>query len=97
MIKYLVKSISVATENNPSFKAGDTDICWYGKKNVVVGRLPNINQKYSSAYWFNHLVLKSGYDRACDAKKNWCYKNPENTKYWKTTVEIIAVDPENID
>ena len=88
MTKYIVKETSVATPENPSF-AGETSIYWHGKGNQVIGiegdhaRHPTTPSKY--------FICEYGYDRLCDAKRNWSYKNPENSKYWRSTAEIVEV------
>ena len=95
MKKYLVKITSVATKENPIF-AGEIDINYYGRGEshiahegnhgdgiYRIGKLEDIN-----SYW----IEKDGYNRECDAKRSYMYKNPENTKYWKSTAEIITVE-----
>lgn len=90
MVKYIVKVTSVATPENPSF-AGETSIYWYGKGGEVLcvegTHRPNENRPM-----WEWGVREYGYDRLCDAKRNWSYKNPENSKYWRSTSEIVEVN-----
>lgn len=86
MVKYIIKITSVATPENPSF-AGKTCTYFYGKGGVTLGADDEWNKM---PLWENGVRLH-GYDRLCDAKRNWSYKNPENTKYWKSTAEIMEV------
>lgn len=80
MKRYLVKQVSVATEENPNF-AGETHVSFHGNHGIF-----DINA-YSE-----YLVKEYGYKRRCDAKRNWTYKNPENSRFWKSTVEIVEVE-----
>ncbi len=81
MKRYLVKQISVATKENPNF-AGKISTSFHGKDGEF-----EIGDTHSG-----HLVREYGYKRRGDAKRNWTYKNPENSKYWKSTVEIVEVE-----
>lgn len=38
-----------------------------------------------------YFVRKYGYKTKADAKRNWSYRNPENTRYWRTESHIIRV------
>ena len=42
----------------------------------------------------NYNILNYGYNRECDAKRSWIYKNPErNSSYWTPDeLEIIKVE-----
>ncbi len=44
--------------------------------------------------YFNFLVHEYGYNRACDAKRSWLYKNPaKNREFWEDEIiEIIKVE-----
>lgn len=100
MIKYLVKSISKATEENKNF-AGKVSTYYHGKGDYLVSTDNELiwNAPKSLSPYF---VSEYGYDRLCDAKRCWSYKNPENDKFWKTTcsivkVEVSATDVQEID
>ena len=86
MIFYLVKEVSTATAENKSF-AGQKHTGIYGKgdKLLAYDGDPWLNRKLDSYH-----IKEYGYTRKCDAVRNWTYKNPENSKYWKSAVEIVA-------
>lgn len=89
MKKYLVKETSYATENNKNF-AGMDSVSYYGKGSK---RLAHHGSAAVACYSVSALHLyqieEYGYDRECDAKRSWIYKNPENTEHWQSTVEVI--------
>lgn len=89
MKKYLVKETSIATEDNPSF-AGQTAISWMGKGDTILKHVSPDGK--SDCDLLRYTLDDYGYDRECDAKRNWTYKNPENDKYWTSTVEIVEVE-----
>ena len=93
MAKYIIKITNVAKDSNPSF-AGATCVYYYGKKEKLVGdEAFNISPLIGMDY-FNFLVHEYGYNRECDAKKSWLYKNPDkNREFWEDEiVEIIKVE-----
>lgn len=90
MKKYLVKQVSIATKENLNF-AGEVAISYYGKDEKQIG--------YGGSHYYpgenepsRYMIEQYGYNRRCDAIRNWIYRHPENTKYWKSTVEIICVE-----
>ena len=90
MVKYVVKETSVATPENPNF-AGETSIMCYGKDGVVLYR-GGTHCRHPDEHMWMWGVTEYGYNRLCDAKRNWVYKNPENSEYWTSTVEIVEVE-----
>lgn len=89
---YLVKETSVATDQNPSF-AGEVAITHYGKDQYLLARSGSHAVTMHSEKAFNdYQIREHGYTRRCDAVRSWIYKNPENTKYWQSTVEIVEVE-----
>ena len=84
MKRYVVKETSVGTEENPNF-AGEVQVWFHG----VRDNLLSAKEFSRLSDWFIHNY---GYKRKCDAKRNWAYKNPENTKFWQSVVEIIEFD-----
>ena len=89
MKAYLVKETSVATQENPSF-AGETSIAFFGKDQSLLAQCGTHAFQH-----FNHIGIwgkEKGYKRPSDAKRSWIYKNPENSKFWKSTVEIVEVE-----
>ena len=92
MIKYLVKETSVGTEQNPNF-AGHTHISYHGKQGNLCfekSSMPYEDEKFEA--YFPYFAREYGYNRICDAKKSYTYKNPENTKYWQSKVEIVMFE-----
>lgn len=88
MKRFLVKTVATATQENPNF-AGAVHEYLYGKEQKLVAASgdPWINQEAYPA-----MIRDYGFSRECDARRSWIYKNPENSKYWRTEVEIIAVE-----
>ena len=95
MTKYIIKITDVAKNSNPYF-AGATHVYYYGKKEELVGDETFNNNDFFliGMDYFNFLVHKYGYNRECDAKKSWLYKNPaKNREFWEDEViEIIKVE-----
>ena len=87
--RYLVKTISVATEDNPNF-AGQTAIAFYGKRDK---RLSYQGDHAEKTHSFQKLwdgdIKEYGYRRVCDARRNYWYTHPENTKNWESVSEIV--------
>ena len=88
MKKYLIKEVSTATDDNPNFR-GEVQERLYGKGMEMIMCK---GTKYDDFDFSMYKYEEYGYDRECDAKKSWVYKNPENTKYWTSTVEIVCVE-----
>ena len=92
MKKYLVKTTSVATDENPNF-AGQVQICYYGKQERVLGMAGSHAKATHMESPLNlYLAREYGYNRKDHAKRAWSYRNPENTKYWTTEVDVIEVE-----
>ena len=90
MFKYIVKQVSVATEENKNFR-GMVSIGYYGKDQKLIGHYGSFaKEMHDEMELTNYAIKEFGYDRLCDAKRSWIYKNPENTKYWQSTVEICC-------
>lgn len=90
--KYVVCTTSVATPENKNFKDCIFHY-WHGKHNTLIwSDDPFINPIREQYSFKDYYVMQYGYDRLCDAKRNWSYKNPENTQWWKSTTEIIEVE-----
>lgn len=91
MIRYLVKTISKATLDNPNF-AGQEMTAYYGKDQKQVACMGSHARAMHMESDFNdYLIEEYGYKRECDAKRSWIYKNPDNGKYWTTKAEIVQV------
>lgn len=94
MKKYIVKEDSVATAENKNF-AGETQIAYFGKEDTCLGAEGTHIDRYcpTSQTGLNmYMVKEYGYDTEAQARRNWTYRNPENSKWWKSTVSIIAVE-----
>lgn len=81
MMKYLVKVVYTATDNNPNF-AGEVKTYWCGKEEH--------SEVDTYCRWF---VEEYGYARRCDAKRNYHMRpeNQNNEKFWTKTAEIVEV------
>lgn len=92
MIKYLVNEVSIATEENVNFK-GQYSNKFYGKGDKCVAHTGTHAEAVHDLEELNDWNIKEyGYDRMCDAVRNWTYKNPENSKWWKSTVCILKFE-----
>lgn len=92
MKKYLVKTISIATEQNPNF-ANQECISYHGKgQKTLCQRGSHAIAINSVIEMDNYLVKEYGYDRLCDAKRSYQFKHPENNKFWSSTSQIIEVE-----
>ena len=86
--RYLVKTVSTATPENPTH-AGSVVTDYYGKAEEL------LFSDYRGCRYNNltpALVKEYGYKRECDARRAYSYTHPENTDYWRTTVEIVKVE-----
>lgn len=81
---YIIRQTLIATEENKSFD-GENRVYLYGK-NEESFILPDNGRCIESVFISNY-----GYNRIQDAKRNWCYRNPENTKNWSTTKNEILL------
>ena len=91
MKRYLVKETSTATEQNLNF-AGKTCTSWVGKNQQLIRHEAPVGYDLASFDRTCYMAKDYGYKRRCDAMRSWVYKNPENTKYWHSTVEIVEVE-----
>lgn len=92
MTKYIVKTTSYATENNKNF-SGKMIYGLYGKNQKLLEMGGSYAEERFLDFGMSTYMLREyGYNRECDAKKSWIYKNHENTEYWKSTAEIIAIE-----
>ena len=92
MKRFLVKTISKATESNTNF-AGTEVISFYGKNQKLLGHIGSCAEApHTTMDLQKYLIKEYGYTRECDAKRSWCYKNPENSKYWTSTCEVVEFD-----
>ena len=92
MKKYIVMSTSFATKENPNF-AGQVAISYYGKNQKLIGHVgTHAKATYSELPLENWLIKEYGYNRLCDAKRSWIFKNPENTQFWRSNTEIIEIE-----
>ena len=88
---YLVKVTSIATSENPNF-AGQESITYHGIGDRTIAHIGSHAEAIHEVSELNQYMIETfGYLRECDAKRNWSYKNPENSKYWKSTAEIVDV------
>ena len=85
-IYYLTMNISTATVRNMSF-GGEVHTYIHGKEDKLLDADGNrhINCHLLTPYW----VRQYGYKTEAEAKRNWSYRNPENTEYWQTESRII--------
>ena len=91
MAIYLVKHTSIATDENSNF-AGKVAITYNGIGDRILACYGSyFEATHNTRELTPYMVETFGYLRECDAKRNWTYKNPENTKWWKSTVEIVDV------
>ena len=92
MKRYIIKSISKATDENKNFQ-GQEAIAYYGRAEKMIGYEGTHAEAIHMVQDIHpYMVKEYGYTRLCDAKRNWSYRNPENTKFWRTKVEIIEFD-----
>lgn len=88
---YFIKSISTATETNPSF-AGEVHIRVSGKgEEDIFCETPDgwYNKDFTM---YAYGIMEYGYKRLCDAKRSYSYKHPQNDQHWTTTVKIVTFD-----
>lgn len=94
MVKYIIKTYSKATKDNPNF-ANEDFTAYYGKNQKLIGYVGSHAEHVKSVLELNNYnILNYGYNRECDAKRSWIYKNPErNSPYWTPDeLEIIKVE-----
>ena len=92
MKRFLVKIISKAAEINPNF-AGTEVISYYGKNQKLLGHTGSYaGASHTTMDLKEYLIKEYGYTRECDAKRSWWYKNPETSKNWTSTCEVVECD-----
>lgn len=94
MKKYLIKTVATATAENPSF-AGQTHIFYYGKNQSCLGSSEDLGRVWKvndPSELPKFLIEEYGYSRKCDVARSWILNNPENSKFWTETTEIIEVE-----
>ena len=91
MTKYLVKVTYVAKENNKNF-AGETQVWYKGKKGRTVACDGGSFYGYPKAPQDDYFTRVYGYDRLCDAKRSYSYKNCADEDAWYKSVEIVSVE-----
>lgn len=88
--RFFVKSVSYATAQNHNFAGAICTIIKGKAENCVYSNHTqdsSFNQDFSY-----YLAREYGYKRACDARKSYSYRHPQNDEYWQTEVEIISID-----
>ena len=92
MKKYFVKVIATATDDNPSF-AGMVEESLYGKDQKLLESMGEVASLLGTSYKASTFEFAEyGYNRLCDAKKSWIYKNfekPDFEKFWTNKVSIV--------
>ena len=89
---YLVKTVSMATENNPTF-SGMEYISYSGKGEKTIATWGSAAEAmHSTKEMTRYDALEYGYKRKCDAVRSWMYKNPENSEYWKSVTSIEEME-----
>ena len=95
MIKYAVRQTHRATDNNPNY-AGQTAISWYGKAQQMLGYQGDHAEAVHMAVDDERIRFMAslyGYDRECDARRSWVFKNPDQSGFWCTVEnEIVAIE-----
>ena len=94
MKKYLIKTVATATAENPTF-AGQVHVLWYGVNQSLLGSsvdLGMVKKVNDPSELPQFLIEEYGYSRKCDAARSWILNNPENSKFWTETTEIIEVE-----
>ena len=92
MKKYFVKVIATATDDNPNF-AGMVEKSLYGKDQKLLESKGEVSTLLGTTYRaHNDMFEEYGYNRLCDAKKSWIYKNfekPDFEQFWTNKVSIV--------
>ena len=94
MKKYLIKTVAMATAENPTF-AGQVHVLWYGVNQSLLGSsvdLGMVKKVNDPSELPKFLIEEYGYSRKCDAARSWILNNPENSKFWTETTEIVEVE-----
>lgn len=87
---YAVMEKMAATDRNTNF-AGEHRTAIIGKYNKLLlhegDKSGWLDRNLLAPYW----VREYGYKRPCDARRNWTYNHPENSKYWSSEVSIVTL------
>lgn len=89
-VYYLVKSVFTATEENKNFP-GQVVTTIHGKENQRLYMDGSYKKMSDFTILYPGMVRMYGYKNKRDAARNWSYKNPENSQFWTTEVEIVQV------
>ena len=89
--RFFVKSVSYGTAENPNF-AGAIHTYIEGKSGRMISSEHTDDSAYSNQDFSYYLAREYGYKRACDARRSYAYKHPQNDKYWRTEVKIIEIE-----
>ena len=86
---YIIKSVSTATPENHNY-AGKVHTYYHGVGDMLIG-------SHTGDPWIDfplseYRIEAFGYSRMCDAKRNFSYRNPENSKYWSTVATIEEIE-----
>lgn len=88
---WFVKSVSTATPENKNF-AGEVHTYIFGKNSSrLYEDVPDgfYNCDLTDCPYY---IVENGYKRACDARRSYEYKHPQNDKSWTTTVKLVSLD-----
>lgn len=88
MKKYLVMNKSTATAENENF-FGETHTYIFGKGCESVAAFGD--EWIAKPLWATDIA-EYGYNTPAQARRNYAYRNPENTKHWQTSVEVICFE-----
>ena len=92
MTKYLVKVTSRATWDNPSF-AGQTQVAFIGKGENICGLCgSHAVATHTERALYEGMIREYGYDRKCDAQRNYSYRHTDREMYWDVNAEIVRFD-----
>lgn len=89
-VRYIIKVIAKAKDNNPNF-AGKTNIYWYGKGQTLLAKdlqVPVVEIVTLTNYCIEYYGYKRMYD-AIRAAKFWDEYNEDPKSYWAYSTEII--------
>ena len=91
MKKYLVRITSVATGANPNF-AGDVSVAYSGKGGKILGIYGNhCDHTGTRVNLSKYMIAEYGYNRICDAKHSWDWKNykvNDDRGFWESVINI---------
>ena len=87
-IYYLIEDITTATARNENFP-GECHLRYIGKENKCLYSDGHKNGWYNYNFLTPGFVREYGYTRKCDAVRNWSYKNPDNSEYWKGETRVV--------